>query len=199
MPTRAHGPRLAGTALLLVALAGAAPAVPPPPPEAIERAREAADALSGALMPRLAEELQAGGPARAIRVCSEIAQKTARDLSVNGLVVRRVTLRPRNTANAPDAWEVGTLQDMEMEHRREGRATERVEVMPDGQELRLMRPIVVGAACLACHGTPERLDPAVQRLLLERYPSDQAVGYREREFRGAVSVRLRLDPPPAER
>ncbi len=59
--------------LLAVALAACRPEAASPADQALERARKAADALTVELAGRLGEELQRGGPAAAISVCSESA------------------------------------------------------------------------------------------------------------------------------
>ncbi len=163
------------------------PALPVEAAPELVRARDAAQALSADLMGRLGKELAAGGPARAVSVCAEVAPQVARERSTAGLTVRRVSARPRNPADAPDAFEAERLTKMETAHATGLPAGELAEWQPDGT-LRMMRPIVVGKACLACHGDAAQIDPDVRRLLAARYPDDKATGYREGDFRGAVSV-----------
>ncbi|MBP7148155.1 MAG: DUF3365 domain-containing protein [Acidobacteria bacterium] len=150
------------------------------------RARRAADALGGELMARLLDELQDGGPAHAIGVCAEIAPRIARQHSRDGLVIRRTTLRARNPANAPDEWENAQLAAFKARHESGEKPGEIVE--RTGGKLRLLRPIFAGALCLECHGDPARIDPEVRQTLARRYPADQATGYAEGDFRGAISV-----------
>ena len=88
----------------------------------------------------------------------------------------RDTRHPEFLPIAPPGWLAGT------------KPQEIVETA-DGA-LRLLRPIVVAAPCLTCHGAPANIDPEVRRLLAERYPNDQATGYRTGDFRGAVWVRI---------
>jgi hypothetical protein len=165
-----------------------------PPPEALARAREAARALGSELMGTLRAELQAGGPVRAVRVCSEIAQDRSRAFSVEGLRVRRVSLKLRNPADAPDAFERGVLEELEASHARGELPEEVIEVVEDGgsSSLRYMRPIRIVQPCLSCHGDPQAIDPEVRRLLQELYPADQATGYGLGDLRGAVSVSVAL-------
>lgn len=73
--------------------------------DALERAKAAADALGVELMSTTAQELAQGGTAAAIRVCSEAAQSISAKHSVEGLQVRRVTLKARNPLNRPDRYE----------------------------------------------------------------------------------------------
>lgn len=180
---------------------GAEPAAPPP--QALERARQAGQALAGELMGRLAAELQAGGPARAVRVCSEVAQEIAAAHSTGGLTVRRVSLKVRNPADRPDDYERRQLERLEALHRQGELPGEVVEVVrQEGRPvLRYLKPIRIMPLCLQCHGDPADFDPAVRRLLEERYPEDEAVGYQAGDLRGAVSVQVELsqaDPGQAD-
>ena len=160
-----------------------------PSPE-LDRAKAAAKALSTELMGRLMKEMKEGGPRQAVRVCAEVAPEIARAHSKDGVTVRRVSAKWRNPADEPDAFEVEALARLEAA-RREGRTSDEVSawVEKDGRRmLRFVRPISVGAMCLSCHGDPAAIDPEVKQLLAEKYPGDKAVGYREGDFRGAVSV-----------
>ena len=170
----------------------AVPGLPKETTPAIERARAAADALTSALTKRLFTELAAGGPVKAVKVCSEVAPAIAAAHSGPGMTVRRVTLKTRNPADAPDAYERKQLESLEAAQRA-GSLPKEVsdEASGDGRRIfRYLRPIVVGEPCLACHGPRESLDPEVRRILAERYPDDQAFGYGQGDLRGAVSVAI---------
>src|SRR5512139_1363936 len=154
------------------------------------KARAAADALTRDLQSRLVAELREGGPPRAVAVCAEVAPKVAAEHSKDGVVVRRVTLRPRNPGNAPDSFEREVLERWAEEAKSGTPPTELVrEVASErGTVLRYMRPISIGSVCLNCHGTRESIAPEVRSILEARYPADQAVGYASGDLRGAVSV-----------
>ncbi|MEW6335910.1 MAG: Tll0287-like domain-containing protein [Acidobacteriota bacterium] len=156
----------------------------------LERAQTTAKAMATELMGRLMKELSAGGPVQAVRVCSEVAPAIAAAHSKDGVKIRRVTAKARNPMSTPDAFEAERLARLEAAHAAGQPLSDVVEwVEEDGaRSLRLLRPIQVGKACLACHGDPATIDPAVKKLLAERYPEDRATGYREGDFRGAVSV-----------
>ena len=164
--------------------------VQPAPGPLLARAQAAARTLSTDLMARLVKELEAGGPVRAIAVCSEEARAIAARLSKDGVTIRRVTTRPRNPLAAPDAFEAEKLAALAAAHKPGVSAADVVVVTgkPPHRTLRLLRPITIGKACLACHGDAAKLDPAVRKLLATRYPHDPAVGYKEGDLRGAISV-----------
>lgn len=110
----------------------------------------------------------------------------------HGWDVGRTSLRVRNPANVPDAWEEKVLRDFE-KRKAAGEDPARLEyaeiVNQSGKStFRYMKAIVIpaGAPCLACHG--RELDASVAGKLRERYPNDRATGFREGDLRGAFSV-----------
>lgn len=193
---------LAAGVLGALAAAWAVSAGSQAPPAELERARQAAQQLKGELMKNLTAALAEGGAPQGVRVCAEIAPGIAAGLSKDGMTVRRVTTRPRNPANAPDAWEKEQLDTLAAAHARGEKPVEIVEVseeaVPPGtdraarRELRYLSPLTIAAPCLQCHGDPAGIDPAVKAALAKSYPRDQATGYQAGDFRGAVSVRIAL-------
>src|SRR5690606_8583150 len=102
----------------------------------------------------------------------------------------------------PDSIETRELQRLDSLHRAGSLPGEVIRTARTATGERLveyMRPIVVQARCLACHGERERLAPTVRSLLDERYPNDEATGYRVGDLRGMVSVRVPLRPTGGER
>jgi hypothetical protein len=167
----------------------------PPPAEALARAEQVADALGSELMSTLTEELLEGGPVGAVRVCSEVAPEVAASHSIDGVVVRRVSLKVRNPADSPDDHERKVLEQFAAQLARGEALEPHAEVVEqNGQRtLRYLRPIKIMEPCLNCHGSREQMEPELLKLLDERYPNDAAVDYREGDLRGAFSVSVELD------
>ena len=188
------------------ALAGGAailfPQNPAPAPAAVPeaqlaQARQAADALVARLRGLLGSALEKSGPAGAVDACAEQAQAATREEAAkSGLSVRRVSLRYRNPADAPDDYERAALERLAREMKTKGLPPEVAEVVtPAGggaAELRYLRPVVVAPHCLACHGQAADLAPGVAEVLARRFPDDTATGYAAGDLRGAISVRVPL-------
>lgn len=161
--------------------------------EAQLRARGAADSLTGALLGRLTAVMKQEGPARAVDVCAvEALPLTAGVAAERGVEMRRVTMQPRNAANAPDAWEAAVLATFAARHG-DGTLTPATEVIEAvetdrGPVFRYMRPLIVRDPCLRCHGDAASIDPAVKQRIASQYPADKATGYRSGDLRGAISV-----------
>ncbi len=191
---------------LTAALAGGAailfPQTPAPLPGALPeaqlaQARQAADAVMARVRGLLEQEMSRGGPAAAVEACAEKAQGATREEAAkSGLSVRRVSLRYRNPADAPDDYERAALERLAAEMKAKGLPPEVAEVVtPAGggaAELRYLRPVVVAPHCLACHGQAADLAPGVAEILARRFPDDPATGYAAGDLRGAVSVRVPL-------
>jgi hypothetical protein len=143
--------------------------------------------FQGELSGRLIEAMAAGGPVRAIEVCSREAPAIAARLSADsGAAFGRVALAVRNPGNAADAGEREVLEDFRREI--EAGTTEaawKFEVAPDGAA-RYMKAIVTQPLCLACHG--RELAPDVQSAIAQFYPADRATGFAAGDLRGAFVV-----------
>jgi hypothetical protein len=181
---------------LPLALAIAAPAFAAED-KMLDEARNVASSIPPKLLAVLEEEIKKGGPEGAIAVCREKAPAMAKAASEQtGWAIRRVSLKNRNPKAVPDAWEEAVLKDFERRAAAGEKPTglEKGEVVTvDGVRMyRYMKALPTQDLCLQCHGTPERLSPAVQAKLKELYPNDKAVGYGPAEIRGAITIKKPL-------
>jgi signal transduction histidine kinase/DNA-binding response OmpR family regulator/HPt (histidine-containing phosphotransfer) domain-containing protein len=102
-------------------------------------------------------------PAYMTRQVHELAERTS------GMGGHLTSLKPLRAENAPDPWETSVLQAFE---RGEGER-DLVEEQEGREHLHLMRPLMVEAGCLGCHGVQ---------------------GYRVGEVRGGMSVSVDMAP-----
>jgi hypothetical protein len=146
----------------------------------------------------LMHEMQTNGIMAAVSVCSDTAQIMTQEYgSDKGIYLRRVSFNNRNPDNAPDEFETKALKHFE-ELNRQGsldQSSELFEVIETGGEksARYIRPIIIQAPCLGCHGEAENINPGVMELISNKYPDDKATGYQVNDLRGAVSVMKKLD------
>jgi hypothetical protein len=131
--------------------------------------------------------MQRGGAEGAVRVChleaASVAQQVARK---QGIAAGRTSHRLRNPTNAPRSWAAPIVAS------HAGKPIAGVDgvVVDLGDRIGLLRPIGFRATCAGCHGPREQLAPAVVKELGERYPNDQAVGFKEGDIRGWFWVEL---------
>jgi hypothetical protein len=157
-------------------------------------ARKVATSVPPKLLAVLVEEIGKGGPESAILVCRDKAPQLAKAASdETGWMVRRVSLRNRNPKAVPDAWERAALEEFDRSAAAGASPAtlEKAEIVTENgkQWYRYMRALPVQELCTQCHGTPDKLTPAVQEKLKALYPDDKAVGYRPGEIRGAMTIR----------
>jgi hypothetical protein len=158
-----------------------------------QQAGDAATSLTATLFTELSRAVVQEPPERAVTVCGDVAQRLTADAARRDRIeIRRTALRLRNAANAPDDYERRILEGWSRPGTPPGPVSEVLETTDGGYELRYLRPIVLQPLCIRCHGTPEAIPEAIHDVLAERYPDDQATGFRPGEIRGAVSVRIRL-------
>ena len=142
--------------------------------------------LSGELQAAMA----AGGVTNALSVCSEKAPRlTAEMAKAEGVVLRRVSHRSRNPANAADAAEQQRIADWSAGLAAGTAPTPMVELRPDGGAV-FRAPILMAApACLKCHGEPGvDIAPTDLERIRALYPTDTATGFKAGGVRGMWRV-----------
>ncbi|WP_058557819.1 DUF3365 domain-containing protein [Thiohalocapsa sp. ML1] len=154
-------------------------------------AREIITAFTTSLQGELKGALKEGGPVAAVTMCKDKAPAIAEDLSEeHGWDVGRTSLKPRNPANAPDAWEEQVLEQFASRQQNGespmGMTYASVEETADGKVYRFMQAIPTAEVCLACHGTD--IAEPIAAALDKAYPEDQARGYSAGEIRGAFTL-----------
>ena len=149
----------------------------------------------GQLKGELGKSMKASGPVATIEVCNKTAPSIAKELSEkHGMKVARTSLKTRNSANAPDAWEAKVLKKFE-ERLAAGENPANMAhfeiIEENGQKnFRFMKAMVMPPLtkmpCLKCHG--ENIDPKITAKLDELYPEDKARGYKAGQIRGAFTI-----------
>lgn len=156
-----------------------------------EKAQLAEDTLKPIKM-QFKETLMSGmqqGVVEAIDYCNlkapEITAKVPK-----GVEVGRTSHRVRNPENEPTDLLQAPL-DYYLEMERLGKETSgQITQLPSGDWL-YVEPIYTQPVCLACHG--ENIAPEVQTAINEKYPNDQATGFKEGELRGMFWLKLAED------
>ena len=162
----------------------------------IGASREAIGSFAGALQEQLKSAMAAGGPTAAIEVCKIVAPDIAAEASEErGWRIGRTSLKLRNPANAPDAWELSVLRDFEA-RKAAGEDPAGIDraafVVRDGKRtFRYMKAIGTQAVCTRCHGAA--IAPEVAAALDALYPEDRARGFEVGDIRGAFTI---VQPAP---
>ncbi len=163
----------------------------------IAETKKTALAIPPKLLQMVQEEIDKGSYPGAIAACNDKAPKMAAAASQNtGWAIRRVSLKNRNPKAVPDAWEQAVLEDFDRRRAAGENAAnmEKAEIVAEGDKrvLRYMKALPTQGVCLNCHGTDDKINPAVKAKLTELYPNDKATGYSEGQIRGALTVKRPL-------
>jgi len=161
------------------------------PDQRLEASRAAVIKLASTLKNELMGAMMNEGPTAAIEICSKKAPEIAAQISKEtGFKVRRTSLKTRNQANAPDEWELKTLQLFEkrLAEGEDATAMEFSEIVEaNGVKLyRYMKSIAIKPPCLNCHGG--EISQEIAEKIKSTYPNDKAVGFEMGQIRGAFSV-----------
>jgi hypothetical protein len=157
--------------------------------------RQSIQAYGGALKQELTSAIKSGGAIAALEVCHLKAPKIAQQISEKaGISVARTSLKPRNAASAPDAWEEEVLNTFEV-RKAKGEDVNTLEfhaIVEEGgkREARYMKAIPTAELCLNCHGS--KIQPDVLEKITALYPQDKAVDFNVGDLRGAFTVRETL-------
>lgn len=158
--------------------------------------RQAALILGSEIKATLRMKLESGSPVEAIKDCTIQGPWMAEKVSVDeNMQIKRTSLKTRNDANAPDAWERAVLGQFE-QRKAAGEAPENIEysevIEQKGTRVfRYMKAIPTEDFCLLCHG--EHIPPEIAAELDRFYPNDKARGFRRGDIRGAFTVTRVID------
>ena len=135
--------------------------------------------------------MKAGGPVGAIGVCQQAAPAIAASLSEeSGAEVRRIALKERNPAAAPEGDLRERLEQLAAAPlTADGKPAVMQWTSGSGVDARAhyMRAIPMKEEpCAACHGTS--IAPEVRDKLAELYPADKATGFKPGDLRGAIAI-----------
>ena len=163
--------------------------------KALELGRDASNKLVDSVKSVLFQELGKGGYVGAIKACSNIAQDIIKTYQEkHGFYIRRISEKYRNKLDKPDDYELKILRKLDELIKKGELPQEYYEVVEENgvRYLRYFKPLIVQPMCLNCHGSDEFLKKEIKEFLKEKYPDDKAVGYQAGDFRGAVSIKIKL-------
>jgi len=163
-----------------------------------EQMRTTAADFMSELKATLMNQIETKGLLSALNVCSDTAQVLTNEFGLQrGVFIKRVSLKNRNENNFPDDFEQRVLNTFSeiLENNKLDEKTEHAELVEEGEftYLRYMKPILVQAICLNCHGGVGCIWEEASKLIDERYPNDKARKYELDELRGAVSIKKLIE------
>ena len=155
----------------------------------VEKGLEIAGITQTTMSTQLKQSMEAGGVPNAVQYCNVAAYPIADSLSqIHNAVIRRVSDKPRNPANAMNEREQAVFNQFKAEWGSDQPLKPIVEQLANG-EVAFYAPIALQTLCTNCHGKlGETLKPENYAVIQKLYPDDQAIGYAEGDLRGMWSI-----------
>ncbi|MBL7844185.1 MAG: DUF3365 domain-containing protein [Cyclobacteriaceae bacterium] len=142
------------------------------------------DTLRNSLLTAIGEQ----GFAYAIQFCNEKAYPLTASHATPDIIIRRTSLQYRNPLNQPDSLEHTVFEEFKS-------GSPRTKLIRTTGEVHYIKPIIMQAMCLNCHGSPDLdIKPETMAAIQRNYPQDKAIGYAEGELRGIWHIIFRSEP-----
>ncbi len=151
--------------------------------------------LLQALQKEMKKNLQEGGAVAAIQMCNTQALPLTQKVEDKyGVRIKRISQLYRNPKNKPDSYEDQLLATVDYHYgaTKEVKAFTNFRTLDGVDYVFYYKPMLVKGVCLKCHGDPLQMDEKVVAKLKELYPEDMAVNYHEKDFRGLISIRFKV-------
>ncbi len=129
--------------------------------------------LMGTLMSKMKKE----GPVAALETCHLKAMPITKKHASKVVAMGRTSHKVRNPKNAPKDWVKPYLSEF-----KSGTRKEALTIKLENGHTGYLEPIYLQAKCLVCHGA--KVAKPIEDALKEKYPSDQARGFKVGDFRG---------------
>ncbi len=158
-----------------------------------QEARALIKTYAGQLKSALSQSIKKDGAIAAINVCARMSPKISFKLSEDSSwTINRTSLKPRNSANEPDAWEQSVMEKF-LKQQQNGEvlhSIEHFELTENDTIFRYMKAIPTGQLCLTCHGTNIASD--LKEAIAVYYPDDKATDFKMGDMRGAFTLQKDL-------
>lgn len=136
----------------------------------------------------LVNSIKTQGIEGAISFCNQSAYPIT-SIYADSVVIRRTSMRVRNSNNKPDSLELLILEEMNELMRSSNMPTTKVVRQKSTGEIHFFKPIILQAMCLNCHGTPGvQIQKSTLGKIRELYQDDRAVSYKEGDLRGVWHI-----------
>lgn len=158
-----------------------------------QQAAQLADTAQKLLGSTLMKTIQEKGVVEAISFCNVVAYPLVDSVAkASGADIRRVSLRLRNPADAPNDYEREILEAYQYAVQSGVTPQEEIQFSEDKKYVLYSKPIAINnGMCLNCHGTVgKEISAPVHEKIVELYPEDDATGHAMGDLRGIWSVKI---------
>ncbi len=159
----------------------------------IATGEKASSELLKTLGGQLKSHMKSGGPVDAANFCAQSAYPLTDSVAQSfgkEVQIKRVSLKYRNPANAPQADEKVVLESLENLQNEGVILPQELVKKVDNDTYKYFKPLMINnEVCLKCHGVIE--NDALKKTIGAHYPEDKAIGYRMGDLRGAIVVTIK--------
>lgn len=148
-----------------------------------------ADTSQKALLSKVSAAIKKGGTEYAVEFCNLNAVPLTDSLSkVYNVEIQRITDKNRNRENM-----LKTETDRKtLAYFKENTDASGFLAEENGTSVYYKRINLAMPTCIKCHGVPEKdINTATMKKILEKYPTDKAIGYAMGDFRGMWKLTFR--------
>ena len=160
----------------------------------VKEGSQAAKALLMTLQNKMKANMKEGGVMGAFTFCSNEAQTLTAAVNEKlpqNVTVKRISLKYRNSADAPQADEQAVLESFQELQDTKKMLPKYLVKKVDAHTYKFYKPLLIGKpVCLMCHGDLKNA-PKLKEAIDSKYPNDTAVGYKMGDLRGAVVVTIK--------
>ncbi len=151
-------------------------------------AQKLAQDLKLNLVKNLTQKIEKEGVVKAIPFCHENVKPIAKEAAgerVAKFEFGRTSHKLRNQMNRPPVWAEVYLK--EFQGKLKSDITKNSLLIEHEGKRIYLEPLFAEAKCLLCHG--EKVSTQVSEKIKSLYPQDQAIGFKQGEFRGFIWVK----------
>ena len=124
---------------------------------------------------------------KALEFCTQKADEITKEVNSKlpeGASVRRTALKVRAEDNVADAADEGIMEVFEKAANDKKLTPKNIIAIDMNDSVRVYKPLLVMPVCTKCHG--ENVSDELKAKITESYPKDQAMGFKEGDFRGVI-------------
>lgn len=131
------------------------------------------------LLKNVGAAINKGGTEYAVEFCNVHALRLTDSISAaNNILISRISDKNRNPSNKLNKNEKKLFERFQ-------KGLKDTLIKENGDHV-FYKAIYIGmTTCLKCHGSNEDIDPETKSIISTKYPEDQAIGYKQGDFRGA--------------
>jgi len=161
--------------------------------QVLKTGKEVSMQLLQTLGKNMKKNMKAGGPVQAFNFCATEAYPLTDGVNSqldSGVSVKRISLKYRNPANAPQKEEVAILKALESLKANKAILPPFIVQRVSKDTYKYYKPLSIHKGiCLKCHG--DISNKKVAQLIKTNYPNDLATGYKMHDLRGAIVVTIK--------